>query len=92
MALDSMDLEKEFLLMLTENGKIKRTPCSSFKNVRANGLIAIKVKEDDRLKWVGKCSEDMSIFIAASTGNAIRFQVNQENLRPTSRTATGVKV
>lgn len=92
MALNSMDPEKDFLLMLTEKGRIKRTPYSSFKNVRVNGLIALKVQKGDKLKWVGQCSEDMTIFVTSSRGNAIRFQVNQKNLRPQSRTAAGTKV
>lgn len=92
MALGDLDLEKDYLLMLTSSGLIKRTPCSSFKNVRSNGLIAMKVKGEDKLSWVGKCSENMSIMVVSDLGKAIRFKVDARNLKPRGRQAGGTKV
>lgn len=92
MALDQLDLEKDYLLMLTSSGLVKRTPCSSFNNIRSNGLVAMRVVEGDKLSWVGKCSENMSILVISDVGKAIRFKVNSRNLMPRSRQAGGTRV
>ncbi|GMH39770.1 hypothetical protein BSKO_07668 [Bryopsis sp. KO-2023] len=85
----NMDLERDFLLMLTEKGKVKKTPCSSFKHLRNSGLISIKIQQGDKLCWVGKCRDDMSALISTDNGFTIRFDL--EDMRPTSRSASGVK-
>ena len=78
-----------FLLMATKNGFIKKTPLDDFANIRRNGLIVIKLKKDDLLKWVKLSSGQDEIILTTALGQAIRFPEKQ--VRPMSRTASGVK-
>ena len=74
--------------MATRRGFIKKTALSEFQNVRRSGIVAIKLKSGDLLKWV-KISggEDEIIFITAR-GQSIRFKEKQA--RPMGRAAAGV--
>ena len=77
-----------FLVMATKNGIIKKTSIDEFFNVRRSGLIAIKLKKGDELRWVKLSSGKDSIFIVASNGQSIRFK--EKNIRSMGRTASGV--
>ncbi|MEZ5758837.1 MAG: DNA gyrase subunit A [Emcibacteraceae bacterium] len=57
----------------TSKGNIRRNLLSDFSNVRANGKIAIRLSEGDRLIGVSACTEDDDILIAAKGGKCIRF-------------------
>ena len=78
-----------FIVMVTRNGKIKRTPLSSYKNVRKNGLRAIGLDEGDEIEGVRMTSGKNQLIIATHNGYAIR--VNETDIREMSRTAHGVK-
>lgn len=82
---------EEYLIMLTRNGYIKKTELSAFKNIRANGLIAISLEEGDQLRWVQRAKVDDSIIIGSRQGMTIHFRTDHEQLRPVGRTARGVK-
>lgn len=79
----------KFIVMVTRNGKIKRTPLSSYKNVRKNGLRAIGLDEGDEIEGVRMTSGKNQLIIATHNGYAIR--VNETDIREMSRTAHGVK-
>lgn len=81
--------EDKYIVMVTKNGKIKRTPLSSYKNVRKNGLIAIGLDEGDEIAGVRMTSGGDQLIIATYGGMAIR--IREENIREMSRTAHGVK-
>jgi DNA gyrase subunit A len=81
--------EGKFLVFITENGTIKRTALSAYKNVRKSGLIAIKLAENDQLAEVRLTNGESDLIIATKKGMAIRFK--ETVLRPLSRTATGVR-
>jgi DNA gyrase subunit A len=81
----------QYLVMLTRNGLIKKTALSAYANIRANGLIAIGLGEDDQLRWVRLARSEDSIIIGSRQGMAIHFKANDEQIRPLSRTAKGVK-
>jgi len=81
-------LEKNFFLFTTQSGTVKKTKLSEFKNIRTNGLIAIKLKKNDQLCNVEIVKENDLVFIVASGGKAITFK--QEVLRATGRSAIGV--
>ena len=85
---DSFD-EGRFIVMVTRNGKIKRTPLSSYKNVRKNGLRAIGLDEGDEIEGVRMTSGKNQLIIATHNGYAIR--VNETDIREMSRTAHGVR-
>lgn len=78
-----------FLVMATKNGFIKKTALGDFANIRRNGLISIKLKKDDLLKWVKLSSGQDEIILTTALGQAIRFPEKQ--VRSMGRTASGVK-
>ena len=80
---------EKFIIMVTKNGKIKRTPLSAYKNVRKNGLIAIGLDEGDEIAGVRMTGGSDQLMIATHKGMAIR--VAETNIRAMSRSAHGVK-
>ena len=83
------DEDNKYLVMSTENGIIKRTKTEDFANVRRNGLVAIKLKGNDRLKWAKLTSGENEIFLVTVKGQSIRFK--EQDVRSMSRAASGVR-
>ena len=79
----------EYLFFATVNGIVKRVEISEFENINRNGKIAIKLKEDDELAFVKGTTGTSDIILAGSNGKAVRF--NEVSIRPSGRTAMGVK-
>ncbi len=77
-----------YIVMATKNGVIKKTPLSDFKNIRANGIIAIKIDDDDDLISVQVSNGEQDIMLASSGGKAIRF--SETDVRPMGRATRGV--
>lgn len=65
--------EDDYLVMATLKGTIKKTPIDQFENIRNNGLIAINLKEDDRLIGVSDARGNENIYIVTKMGKAIAF-------------------
>ena len=80
---------KGYLVMVTRNGLIKKTPVSEFFNIMKVGKRAISLDEGDELIKVELSKGDDDILVASSAGKCIRF--NESKLRPLGRTARGVK-
>ncbi|MBS4189826.1 DNA gyrase subunit A [Bacillus sp. FJAT-49705] len=78
-----------FLFFTTKQGISKRSPLTSFANIRNNGLIALNLKEDDELISVRLTDGNKEIIIGTSKGLLIRFP--EVDVRSMGRTATGVK-
>jgi DNA gyrase subunit A len=83
--------EDVYLVMLTQQGFIKKTQLSLFSNIRANGLIAISLEPGDQLRWVRLATEHDSVLLGSSQGRAIHFRVDHEQLRPLGRATRGVR-
>jgi len=81
--------EHGFLFMATKKGTIKKTPIKDFFNIRSNGLIAIKIDDNDELKWVSETDGNNDIVISTSAGQAVRF--NEKEVRSMGRAARGVR-
>lgn len=81
--------EDNFIVMVTKNGKIKRTNLSLYKNVRKNGLIAIGLDEGDEIAGVRMTDGCAQLFVATHNGMAIRLE--EEKIRALSRSAHGVR-
>ena len=64
----------------TAKGNVRRNLLSDFSNVRANGKIAIRLSEGDRLIGVAACQEDDDVLIAAKGGKSIRFPATKVRL------------
>ncbi|MFH2136796.1 MAG: DNA gyrase subunit A [Patescibacteria group bacterium] len=79
----------KYLVMVTRAGVIKKVDLKDFDNVRRSGLIAIKLKDGDRLEWVKPSSGGDEIILITAVGQAIRFK--EKNIRSMGRAATGVR-
>ncbi len=79
----------EFLIMVTSRGTIKKTPMADFKNVRKSGLIAIKLRQGDYLKWSKLSNKNDQVMIITHEGKSIRFSEN--DVSSTGRAAMGVR-
>jgi len=76
------------LIMATKNGIIKKTNLNEFENLRASGLIAIKLRGDDQLISVHPTGGDDHIILLTRNAKSIRFP--EANVRPMGRATTGV--
>jgi DNA gyrase subunit A len=83
--------DNEYLIMLTQKGFIKKTALSAFASVRANGLIAISLEENDKLRWVRRAKDSDSAIIGTRNGMTIHFRTDRNQLRPLGRATRGVK-
>ena len=63
------------IVFATSSGYIRRNELSDFVDVKANGKIAMKLEDGDRLIGVGVCTEANDILLAARSGKAIRFAI-----------------
>jgi DNA gyrase subunit A len=79
----------KYLVMVTNQGTIKKTSLEEFANVRRSGLIAINLKDGDDLKWVKPSSGKDEIVLVSRNGQSIRF--DEADVRPMGRTAAGVR-
>lgn len=79
---------EQFIVMATRNGVIKKSKLSEYKNIRANGIIAIKIDDDDDLMAVTVSNGEQDIMLCASNGKAIRF--TESDVRPMGRSTRGV--
>lgn len=85
--LDKLSNSK-YLFFATEKGLVKKVELSAFANVRRSGLIAIKIKEDDKLIWAKPTSGSDHIQLVTALGQAIRFK--ETDVRDMGRNAAGV--
>ncbi|MDO5489864.1 MAG: DNA gyrase subunit A [Bacteroidaceae bacterium] len=80
--------ENHFVLFCTKNGIIKKTCLTDYSRPRTNGVIAINIREDDRVIGVSLTNGHNEVVIANRNGRAIRF--NEDQVRTMGRNATGV--
>jgi len=79
----------KYIVMVTKNGVIKKVAVDAFANVRRNGLIAIKLKNSDRLEWVKPSGGKDEIILVSSEGQSVRFR--EKDVREMGRGAGGVR-
>jgi DNA gyrase subunit A len=80
--------EDAFVFMATSNGTVKKTPLKMFSRPRSNGIIAISLKDDDLID-VAITDGNNEVLLVANNGKAIKF--DEADVRPTGRTASGVR-
>ncbi|OGY65751.1 MAG: DNA gyrase subunit A, partial [Candidatus Harrisonbacteria bacterium RIFCSPLOWO2_01_FULL_44_18] len=78
-----------YLMMVTQNGMIKKTSLKDFEKVRRTGIIAISLKKSDFLKEVLISRTGDQVMLTSAQGQAIRFKESQ--IRAMGRTAAGVR-
>lgn len=81
--------EDKFIFMATGDGTVKKTSLDQFAKVRANGLIAVNLREDDSLIGVDITDGSSEIMLFSKAGKVVRF--NEEQVRGMGRTASGVR-
>ena len=80
------------LVFATRAGNVRRNRLSDFRNVRASGLIAMKLDEGDQLIGVATCREGDDMLLATRLGRCIRFHITDDNLRVfAGRDSSGVR-
>lgn len=83
-------IDNHYVILVTEKGIIKKTTIEAYSRPRKKGIIAIGVREGDRLIAARFTDGSSDVMLALHSGRAIRFKENEE-LRALGRTASGVK-
>ena len=81
--------DNKFVFMATTNGTVKKTPLKEFSRQRANGIIAIDLREDNHLVSADITDGTKDVILFSSFGKATRF--NESTVRSMGRTAAGVR-
>lgn len=81
--------EGQYLVMVTQNGVIKRCRLTDFDTARKSGVIAIDLDEGDHLSWVKLTNGQDQLIVATKNGLASRF--DEQEVRCMGRTARGVR-
>ena len=87
---DEETWSNQFVMFSTASGNVRRNSLSDFTNVMANGKIAMKLNEGDKLVRVRTCTEDDDVLLSAVGGKVIRFPVTAVRVF-SGRTSTGVR-
>ena len=83
-------INNHFVILCTEKGVIKKTNIDAYSHPRKKGIIAINVREGDRLIAARFTDGNSDVMLALHSGRAIRFKESEE-LRPMGRNAAGVR-
>ena len=78
-----------YLMMATRSGLVKKTPLAQYSRPQRNGIIAIKLKENDEVVDVAITKAGDEVVLSTARGMAIRFP--ESNARPMGRNTSGVK-
>jgi DNA gyrase subunit A len=82
--------EGKYLVFATRKGQIKKTEFGAYNTpIKADGIIAINIRDDDELVAVRRTSGDDDIIMVSRSGQAARF--NEDDVRPMGRDTAGVK-
>ena len=81
--------KSHYVVFCTKQGVVKKTCLEEYSRPRANGVIAISIREDDSVVDVVLTNGENELIIANKNGRAIRF--NESHIREMGRTATGVR-
>lgn len=88
-AIRNFDEPDHYLVMVTRNGLVKKTPLAAYGRPRNGGIIAVKLRDDDEIIDVLVTKKDDELLIATASGMAIRFR--ESDARPMGRNTSGVK-
>jgi DNA gyrase subunit A len=87
---DEEQMASLHVMFATAKGNVRRNELSDFLDVRANGKIAMKLDEGDKLISVAPCTADMDVLLAARSGKCIRFRADDVRVFK-GRDSTGVR-
>ena len=81
--------DDQFLFTATRNGIVKKTVLSAYQNIRRDGIIALKIQDEDDLIGAAITDGKEDISLLTRGGQAMRF--SEGEVRPMGRASTGVK-
>ena len=81
--------EDKFIVMATASGTVKKTALTAYSNQRANGIIALNLRDDDTLIGVDITDGSNQIMLFSNEGKVVHFE--EDKVRTVGRTATGVR-
>lgn len=81
--------QDKYFLMATIHGLVKKTLISAYQNIRKTGIIALGLRDGDKLRWVRLTSGQDRIIMVSQRGMGIIF--NETDIRPMGRSAAGVR-
>jgi len=79
-----------YLVLATRRGLVKKTPLTDFDSNRSGGVIAINLRDDDELLEAALVGADDDLLLVSRRAQSIRFQADDEQLRPMGRQTSGV--
>jgi DNA gyrase subunit A len=79
-----------YLVLATRSGLVKKSRLTAFENVRAGGIIAINLREDDEVIAARLVSPEEDLLLVSKSAQAIRFRADDDSLRPMGRDTSGV--
>ena len=79
-----------YLVLATKNGLVKKTQLEEFDSNRSGGIIAINLRDDDELVGAALIGPEDDLLLVSKQAQAIRFNANDEALRPMGRATSGV--
>jgi DNA gyrase subunit A len=79
-----------YLVLATKNGLVKKTKLDEFDSNRSGGIIAINLREDDEMVGAALIGPDEDLLLVSQQAQAIRFNANDDALRPMGRATSGV--
>ena len=77
------------LLLMSQNGRLKRLNLNEFTELTNRGLGLIKFKEEDRIQSIHLIQSEQDLVLATSSGRLLRFSLKEENIPPMGRNAQG---
>ncbi len=87
----------KYLVLATRSGKVKKTALAEYDSPRQGGLIAVRLMADengenaDELIGAALCNAEDDIILVSKKGMSLKFQANDEQLRPMGRQTAGVQ-
>ncbi|MDR0789301.1 MAG: DNA gyrase subunit A [Bacteroidales bacterium] len=86
---DTDYINKNFIILCTKKGVIKKTTLEAYSRPRQNGIIAVTIRENDELLEAKLTNGNNEVLMAVRSGKCIRF--NESTVRPMGRSAAGVR-
>ncbi|WP_394254288.1 DNA gyrase subunit A [Pseudoclavibacter helvolus] len=83
--------QAQYLVLATREGLVKKTALTEYDTNRQAGIIAVNLREGDELVSAMLADESDHVFCVSHLGMSLRFEANDEALRPMGRSTSGVK-
>jgi len=86
---EALEAKADYVVLVTKQGLVKRTPLAAFRGLTSRGLIAIRLNDDDAVGWAALCKAGDALVVATARGMLLKFDV--DDIRETARATRGVR-